>query len=471
MENAKWGANNTSTLVVRECYDTIITTIRDKEYANVLLKGTPGIGKSFFMYYFIFSLVKNNSHKIVIAVAYLVRETPKIIYISVDGQDVTVLNSYAPVPDYYFSDSVDIEKNNASKCLTALFASMDEKHFRTFQKILMQPTSKSADMYVPLVPMSELGKMFVNERILQSTVQFRRDIYGGSARNCLDDCDHRVDDSIKTKIREYLSMFFAGCTGILEEDMDWAATTLTFHLAKLFADRADLALLERSVVTHQFVHPTELKPLEKTFCSSVMKYVCGRLVQAYQRTIENRIRDMFGGSGTGILFESMAFDTMYQNLKDGHSYHLQPVTRNTEVTRNTDVSTLHYDVKRKVLIRTISDIQNLESGDVGVPVVGNFPVADFVVGTNLLQMTVATSHSVKEERLEEFCAALGTNSPRLIFVTQAKNVNSFTGCPSLTSGIQQYVTTPDITASVSVLGKGKETRSKSSSGSRIKKAK
>lgn len=468
MENAKWGANNTSTLVVRECYDTIITTIRDKEYANVLLKGTPGIGKTFFMYYFIFSLVKNNSHKIVIAVAYLVRETQKTIYISVDGQDVTVSNSYAPVPDYYFSDSVDIEKNNASKCLTALFASMDEKHFRTFQKILQQPTSKSADMYVPLVPMSELGKMVVNERILQSTVQFRRDIYGGSARNCLDDCDHRVDDSIKTKLREYLNMFFADSTEIVvEEDMDWAATTLTFHLAKLFAERADLALLERSVVMHQFVHPTELKPLEKTFCSSVMKYVCGRLVQNYQVALENRIRDLFGGSGTGILFESMAFDTMYQNLKDGHSYHLQPVKRNI----TGEVSTLHCDVKRKVLIRTISDIQNLNSGDVGVPVVGNFPVADFVVGTNLLQMTVAASHPVKKERLEEFCAALGTNSPRLIFVTEAKSVNSFMGCPSLTSGIQQYVTTPDITASVSVLGKVKETRSKSSSGSRIKKAK
>jgi hypothetical protein len=47
-------------------------------------------------------------------------------------------------------------------------------------------------------------------------------------------------------------------------------------------------------------------------------------------------------------------------------------------------STLKCAESSKVLIRTVSDIEQLREGDVGVPVVGNFPVMDFRVGTNLI---------------------------------------------------------------------------------------
>jgi hypothetical protein len=287
-----WGANNnTSKLVVRECYNVIIDTISEEKYSNVLLRGTPGIGKSFFLFFYVYCLVKNNDNgKIVIAVVYLHMETRRTIYLSVENGHATVSDSCTSTPNYYFSDSVDIETSKASTCLTVLFASMDEIHFKTFKKVLQQPTSNSGDMYMPLVPTPELVKMSVmSESMTKSTVQFRRDIYGGSARNCLDNCDHRVDDSVKTELREFLVDFFADCDETVDErDLNWAATTLAFHLGKLLEDQADLATLERSVVLNEFVHSNELRPLGKTYCSNVMKYVCGRLIQKYYEKLEYR---------------------------------------------------------------------------------------------------------------------------------------------------------------------------------------
>jgi hypothetical protein len=56
-------------------------------------------------------------------------------------------------------------------------------------------------------------------------------------------------------------------------------------------------------------------------------------------------------------------------------------------------------------------------------------------------MTVAKSHPVKEERLEDIRTGLGGNSDshRLIFVTEARRIDTFQGFPSVTS-ISQYVT-------------------------------
>jgi hypothetical protein len=470
LKNAKWGANNKSTLVIRECYSTIIQTISEQKYRNVLLQGTPGIGKSFFMYYYIFFLLTNKgADDIVIAVACLFREGRRIFYLSVQNDKFDVLDNYSSTPDYYFSDSVDIEEDNTSKNLTALFASLDEKHFSTFRKVMQESELLSADLYVPVVPMNELVKMTSVSN--PTTVQFRRDIYGGSARNCLDNCVHKVTKKVKKDLREYLDEFFEDCTDIdtpSDSNMEWAATTLAFHLGKLFHTDSDLATLERSVVIHQFVDPTDLTPLEKTYCSSVMKYVCGRLIEKLNECLRSRMTNLFGMSGFGILFESVAFDTMYKNLKDGHVYDLKPV----QGKGTKDELSGNGRAIRKVLIRSISDIKGLKEGDIGVPVIGNFPVADFILGNDLLQMTVSDSHSVKEGRLEDIRDALGVNysSMRLIFVTEAKTMKSFSGCPSLMSTIRQYVTTPVITASDDVLGKGNESRSDSSSGSN-KKAK
>jgi hypothetical protein len=285
---------------------------------------------------------------------------------------------------------------------------------------------------------------------------------------------------VKTELRTYLDQFYTDCDEksehLNDSDMSWAATALTFHLHKLFDERTDLATLERSVVLHRFVHPTKLTPLNSDFCSGVMKYVCGHMIRNYESRLENRIRGLFGGCGMGILFESVAFDTMYQNLKEGRSYSLQPVKGQKGTS-----STLRCPVNRKVLIRTLSDISKLKSGDVGIPVVGNFPVADFIVGKNLLQMTVADSHPVKKERLADIRGALKTRnsglpSLRLIFVTEAKTVDSFKGdssaVTSSTSWVQQYVTAPDMTASSSsVLGKTRRSECSSRCSTSQKKKK
>lgn len=54
------------------------------------------------------------------------------------------------------------------------------------------------------------------------------------------------------------------------------------------------------------------------------------------------------------------------NLKDGYAYTLKLMPKNGLK-----------GIPRKVLIRSICDTENLKEGDIGIPVVGIFRVADF----------------------------------------------------------------------------------------------
>jgi hypothetical protein len=114
------------------------------------------------------------------------------------------------VPDYHFSDSVEISGLGYSTILTILFASIDEIHFKDFVKAKTSVGRRAWDIYMPLVEFEELKNMVPDNRpFTDDALQFCYDIMGGSARNSLDGGKYSPPDKeTASNITNALELFF-----------------------------------------------------------------------------------------------------------------------------------------------------------------------------------------------------------------------------------------------------------------------
>jgi hypothetical protein len=353
------------------------------------------------------------------------------------------------VPDFYFSDSVDIEATGKATKLTMLFSSIKEKHFKEFCKVKGQQPG-SWDIYLPLVEISELKYMVrTGTSYSDETLQFRFDLFGGSARNCLDVGNYAdVAPDICKTIRGALLSFFGKLT---ELDRDWAVRVLGQNVDKLFSISNNAEQLNRSVFQHVFVNSDNFGKTSTSFCTNFMKYLCGRILQGKERSLRDRIVALFGECGAGVMFESVAFDELINNLRARETYYMRNLT-----SRGKPYSLSVTHPIKQVLIRTVEDIGALKDGQIGVPVTGNFPLVDFVLKPNILfQITTAVKHNGAIDTLASIRKQLGGNSMqhKMVFVTLAENCNGFKLCDFSPSNIKQYVMCPTIATSEKVLGK------------------
>jgi hypothetical protein len=218
--------------------------------------------------------------------------------------------------------------------------------------------------------------------------------------------------------------------------------------------------LKRSVFQHVFVDITTFSKTFLLFCSNFMKYLCGSILQRKTQTIQDRIKELFGACGEGVIFEAMAFDAILVNLHDENEYSMRNLKPNAKMKTATLKLPGDHPRLRKVLMK-IQDIEHLEDGDIGVPVVGNFPLIDFVIKTppTFLQITIATKHSGAENKLGDIRQALGNpiRDHKMVFVTTNANLNSFKWSENIRD-IQQFVIYPGVVASPDVILKSHKKR-------------
>jgi hypothetical protein len=461
LPNSSWekGGGPMKKLYIRSCYTTIMAEIVKESKTHVLVRGTPGIGKSAFLFYYIYYVAQMNGDNVSICLTYLHNEAKCTAYLLRVNGVATVSATYVGVPDYHFSDSVDISTAGSSTKLTILFASIDEAHFKEFVKAKSSVVG-AWDIYMPLVKFEELENMVPNQSDYDmESLQFRHDIMGGSARNCLDVGNYsEPNEETSSNISEALKLFFPH---IDEAAQRWAVNTLGLHIETLLSSEG-AEHLKRSVFQHVYVDCTNFRKTSQSFCSNFMKYLCGRILKTKTETIQQRITKLFGDCGAGVVFEAMAFDTILNNLQDKKEYTM----RNLDNTKKTAILKLPDGNSEltKVLIRKIEDIKQLKNGDIGVPVVGNFPLIDFVIKKppTFLQMTISTKHSGAETKLTAIQKALGgqTKSHKMVFVTPHTNVMIFSRCKNM--NIKQFVMCDDLTASSDVLGGPPRKKSKGS---------
>ena len=463
LPNSSWekGGGPMKKLYIRSCYTAIMEEIKNESKTHVLVRGTPGIGKSVFLFYYIYCLAQMNGDNVSICLTYLSSEEKCTAYLLRDNGVVTVSATFVGVPDYHFSDSVDIPTSGSSSKLTILFASSDEVHFKYFVKAKSTVGSGAWDIYMPLVEFEELKYMVPDDReYTPESLQFRYDIMGGSARNCLDGGQYSApNEEISSNITEALELFFPD---IDEAAQTWAVNTLGRQIDNLLSSKG-AKHFKRSVFQHAYVDGTTFSKTSHSFCSNFMKYLCGRILENKSKTTQDRITELFGDCGVGVVFEAVAFDTILKNLQDKNEYTMYNLNDKKKT------ATLKLPGKkpklRKVLIRNIEDINHLENGDIGVPVVGNFPLIDFVIKNppTFLQMTISTKHSGAENKLGDIRRALGNPKAnhKMVFVTPHTNLTTFQWCKNM-ADIQQFVMCHEVAASSDELGGPRRKKSKGS---------
>jgi hypothetical protein len=136
LPNSSWekGGGPMKQLYIRSCYTAIVAGIEDGSKTHVLVRGTPAIGKSAFLFYLIY-LKAQELGNISFCLTYLIGGAPVKWYLIRENDNISITRTMSGLPDYYFSDSVDIGGPTTARKLTMLFASIDEKHFKEFCKV------------------------------------------------------------------------------------------------------------------------------------------------------------------------------------------------------------------------------------------------------------------------------------------------------------------------------------------------
>jgi hypothetical protein len=157
-----------------------------------------------------------------------------------------------------------------------------------------------------------------------------------------------------------------------------------------------------------------------------MKRLAGAFWEKRNRDLFSEVANLFGKSGAGIAFESLAHSNLFQMLNEGTS--IDTLHMPSGVPRKNELVAVK--VKRKVFIRSIQDIRLLQEGDYGIPVIPNFSLVDAVIFPNiLLQMTISSSHKGAKDSLEQIKTELSKLDPKatpvMIFVLCHSNFKDF----------------------------------------------
>ncbi len=440
---------------MRDCYHRYVEYIQNKDHALVL--GTPGIGKTMLLYYCIYLFARDNDDmQIELRLrGQGINDPSHIFYLikNAQGHRVRAVKDFVGKPMFILSDSVDITCLHQASKFTMAVASDSIKLCKTFNNIVGLDTAKGAKYYLPLVTLDELTVMIPN--VDPNHLRLRYDVFGGSVRICRDCGVNQL-----SKDGEGLSITSAFITPVVTDffnihisnNVKGIVQKLCKSLNGLFGESDQASLITRSVFRHQF-NFNNLGLGDFAFCSKFMKYLVGRVIKENQGTsIETKIKAIFGDAGFGIAFESSAFDTLLKETmtENGRDYSFINLRTGGE-------ERIRVRVVRKVLIRNVADIASLNDGDIGIPLIGNFPLVDAIIKTAthflMLQMTISLSHGGAVKQLKAIISSAGMRTKWFVHVVPFQNLRDFT--PNDNLGCVQMVTAPEPTARKGILGKRK----------------
>lgn len=99
-----WERGSVGTLYIRECYRQAVNTIKD--YKTIVVLGTPGIGKSIFIFYLVYVLVRRAIRKKVEIPTFELSDRDKTRYFLTVVEGKGVVMSDGDIPDYVITDTV-----------------------------------------------------------------------------------------------------------------------------------------------------------------------------------------------------------------------------------------------------------------------------------------------------------------------------------------------------------------------------
>jgi hypothetical protein len=430
------GIGGVETFYNRECYDDICEKMG--KMRRVLVKGTPGIGKTMFLQRLLVDIVEKvkataeeEDKPLVIPTIDYLTEEQKVVKTYILHSDGTVTErQISRDADYVFSDSVDINRAYG-KVLTLEVASDKDKNYNHFLKRIKEAGIRGDVMLMPLCAFDELRQM--NPKITLGDCQLRYDIFGGSARNfksALTGHTTRID-----LVEETMLWYFgADIKRECEESWERALSNIYEEFGKSPDQKYNVF---NSVMRHRDAEQQDI------WASKFMEILASKIYEKREASMFAEIEKLIGSSGVGNFFESISH---IQLTTSTTSFNLKPLFKRGAKGVCRDPVSFKFP-KHVVRLRNVEDISQLPNNSYGLPVTPNFPLVDAIVQPAvLLQMTVsATEHRGAVNRLQDIRKHLSEKNPskhKMVFVVPKKNMKTFKYQEDL-SDIPQFVLCPD----------------------------
>jgi hypothetical protein len=411
----------------RECYDTIQNDIGNMK--AVLVKGTPGIGKTMFLQRVLVDIVEESK----LAGA----DFPTINYVREEddgvrkyrlNQNGTITHANVNSVDYCLSDSVDL-KVVSGTTLTLEVASVKDANYNTFSKRVAEAGNKGMEVVMDLCTLVEL--MVMNNPISEEEALFLFDIFGGSARNF-----KKVWTGLVYPIalvEETLSWYFTDEKQLHPGAYKSAVSIISAQLNKSGSE-------QYNVVNSLMIHQQGGKAV---WASKFMELLGSIILDKKETTMCEAIEDLVGKSGLGNLFESTAHVKL---TTSSAPFTLTPLHKKN--ARNVSRDAVSFQCPNTIVrLRSEDGVSSLPGGVYGLPVNNCFPLVDAIVQPNiLLQMTVSEErHAGAVEQLPHIRGQLSEKDDTkhmMVFVVPQKNLSKFKHHKNL-DAIPQFVMCPD----------------------------
>ena len=423
----------------RPFYDELITGMEKK--TKVLVYGTPGIGKSFFLQRLLVHIVESAKDKstLIPGVSY-VRIENNIVreyMLLPDGTTERYDLRRHGLPDYLLSDAVDLEVGNG-QLLSIEVASDKDTNYNHFRKRVQEMGAFGKQIIMPLFTFEEL--LFIKRPAMtESEALFRFDVFGGSARNFKD--DEKVVDELPFVEESMLWFFGEDIKTIFFGSWQNVFTKISQEFGKSKKETYN-------VINSLMIHKTAGG--KNIWASKFMEVLAGIIMENREADVLEELRIIIGRSGFGNLFESIGHRKLTTRPT---KYFLKPLfAPRAKRNRKTEEKCFQGHI---ALIRSIPDILRLPDGAYGLPLFTNFPLVDAIVQPDiLLQFTTSPRvHKGSVDSLQHIRSLLHERNQdmhKMIFVVPKDNLQSFTYQSDLPN-ICQYITCDDFVAGAKVL--------------------
>jgi hypothetical protein len=434
--DVRW-PSNTIKLYERDVYKSITEDILRNQFLCVYITGTSGIGKSFYLLYLMYALVRESivNATTIPTIFYKTREGESFLLLP-DGKVMKstmafpVFTREMGVPNYVLIDSVvhSVDLQYGPHIMVA----SNTMFFKEFQKRMTEVGSKSKKIYMD--QWSE-GELHCISPYHLDILDLRYDIFGGSAKNfklsgpSLSN-DNNPQYAIVESIIELL--FNTRRHTVIEED--WINTKASITCAIV----EQLNMVEESASQEAFssMFYQTLTTGQRTWTTTFLKLLAGKLLDTEALTISERLQQIIGTSGMGIMFEYRGHEALLKSKTQNNATSLVKYQRPIAISFSVP--------NRLVLFRAISDISALSAECYGVPAAGNFPCIDSIMQPRIVfQFTTTRDHPGIEDKMSTIRAQLNEKNEKnhcLVFVVPQELLDCFP-VQSGYGDIKQYVMT------------------------------
>ena len=423
----------------RECYDDLCSAIYSMGLGParklVLIKGTPGIGKTMFLQRLLVDIVERHRPGIgdinskFPTINYITRKAGGVETFRLHADGSVTLADHDNV-DYELSDGVDIEHPHGD-FLTLEVASDKDCNYNSFSKRVIEAMNNGLETFMPLCTLVELSAMC--PLVSPAQCQFGYDVFGGSARNfksVVYPSNPRQFAAIGC-VSQAMTWFFDS-EQVLEQN--WNSV-----LHRICAEMGKSSDQRYLVVNSLFRHRDGTG--NSVWASKFMEFLASVILNKKEVSMYEEIKRIAGESGLGIMFENIAHSQLTCSDID---FDLEPLHKRNSKNVTRDAISMNFH-KPVLHLRSIDDIRFLLPGQYGLPITSNFPLVNAIIQPNiLLQMTVSPeNHKGAVDKLSSIREKL-TGAPSehmMIFVVPRKNLKTFKYQEDL-DGISQYLLCP-----------------------------